>query len=82
MNKQAILELIGYHICEVIPALKGYGFKPNDRLIDLGANSMDRADILTMTMEGLSLQIPRAELFGAKNIGELADMFFEKLQST
>ncbi len=29
---------------------------------DLGANSIDRAEIVTMTLEALSLPIPRVEL--------------------
>lgn len=81
MNKHDIFELIVRHSREVVPELEEYEFKHSDRLNDLGANSMDRADIVMMTMEALSLQVPRVELFGAQNIGELADLFYEKLQS-
>lgn len=81
MNKEDIIKLIARHTCEVIPELTGHNFKPGDRLVDLGANSVDRAEIITITMEALSLQIPRVELFGANNIGELADALYEKLQS-
>jgi polyketide biosynthesis acyl carrier protein len=31
-----------------------------------------------MVRESLSLEIPRIELFGVKNIGELADVFYVK----
>lgn len=79
MNREKIFELIVNHSCEVIPELQGYEFQRSDRLSDLGANSVDRADIIMMTMDSLSLQIPRVELFGAKNIGELADLVHEKL---
>ncbi|MGD8400325.1 MAG: acyl carrier protein [Bacillota bacterium] len=78
MNKEAILKIIVDHTCEVIPELKNHEFKPGDRLVDLGANSVDRAEIITMTMDSLTLRIPRVELFGAKNIGELAEVFYEK----
>ncbi|EGD47495.1 phosphopantetheine-binding protein [Ruminiclostridium papyrosolvens DSM 2782] len=81
MKKEEIFQLIICHSCEVIPELEGYEFKPSDRLVDLGANSVDRAEIITMTLESLSLQIPRVELFGANNIGELADVLYKKLQS-
>jgi polyketide biosynthesis acyl carrier protein len=81
MNKEEVFELIKRHTCEVIPELAGHEFKPTDRLVDLGANSVDRAEIVAMTMEALSLEIPRVELFGAKNIGELADVLYKKLQS-
>lgn len=78
MEKIDILKLIARHSCEVIPDLEGHDFKASDRLVDLGANSVDRAEIIMMTMEALSLQIPRVALFGAKNIGELVDVFYEK----
>ena len=81
MKLEEIFKLIERHACEVIPALEGHDFKPNDRLVDLGANSVDRAEIMTMTVEALSLQIPRVELAVASNIGELAHVLYEKLQS-
>ena len=81
MTKDDIFELIVRHSREVVPELEEHQFKPGDRLSDLGANSMDRADIVTMTMEGLSLNIPRIELFGATNIGELVDLIHDKLSS-
>jgi polyketide biosynthesis acyl carrier protein len=81
MNKKDIFALVVRHSREVIPELEDHEFKPGDRLADLGANSVDRADIIMMTMEALSLRVPRVELFGAKNIGELVNVFYEKLQS-
>ena len=80
MSREEIFALIRRHSCEVLPELEGHEFKPSDRLADLGANSIDRADIIMMTMESLSLQIPRVELFGAKNRGELADVLYQKSQ--
>lgn len=81
MNKEDVFMLVVRQSCEVIPELEGHEFKASDRLVDLGANSVDRAEIITMAMEALSLQIPRVELFGAKNMGELVDVLYEKLQS-
>ena len=78
MKKEDIFNIIVQHSCQLIPELAGYQFKPGDRLADLGANSVDRAEIIIMTMESLSLRIPRVELFGAKNIGELVDVLYEK----
>ena len=79
MNKEKVFELIINHSREVVPKLEEHEFQPSDRLSDLGANSVDRADILMLTMESLCLQIPRVELFGANNIGELADLVHQKL---
>lgn len=81
MNKEDIFKVIKRHCCELLPELQSYEFKLSDRLADLGANSMDRADIIIMTMETLSLKIPRVELFKAKDIGGLVDVLYEKLRS-
>jgi polyketide biosynthesis acyl carrier protein len=77
-DREAIFEVITRHAREVVPELAGHSFVPSDRLTDLGANSIDRAEIVTMTMETLGLAIPRVDLFGASNIGELVDVIFRK----
>ncbi len=82
MNKEEILEIIANHSSEIVHDLVGHDFRNSDRLIDLGAHSVDRADIIQMTMESLSLQLPRIDFYGANNIGELVDIFYEKLQAT
>lgn len=79
MKKEELFNLITTHCCDVIPLLKNHSFQPEDRLKDLGANSLDRSEIIDMTMESLGLEVPRVDLFGAKSIGELVDIFHEKL---
>lgn len=80
MNEKDIFDIVIRNICEVIPELSNHEFKYSDRLTDLGANSVDRAEIVTMSMEALSLNIPRVELHGVKNIGDLAKVLYEKSQ--
>lgn len=79
MNKADVLEVIGQHVREILPGLESHVFVDADRLIDLGANSVDRVEIITMVQETLSLSVARVELFGPKNIGELADLLLKKL---
>jgi polyketide biosynthesis acyl carrier protein len=81
MNKSELLELIAQHTREIIPGLDGHQFVASDRLVDLGANSIDRAEIAMLVQETLGLSVPRVELFGPKNIGELADVFLKKLDA-
>jgi polyketide biosynthesis acyl carrier protein len=81
MDKENIIALIGEHTVAVLPDLAGHAFSAADRLSELGANSVDRAEILMMVLESLSLSIPRVELFGPKNIGELAEFLAGKLQA-
>jgi len=79
MNKTKLLELIAQRTREVLPGLDAHEFVSSDRLTDLGANSVDRAEIAMLVQESLNISIPRIELFGPKNIGELADLFLQKL---
>ncbi len=81
MNKEEIFEIITRHTREVIPELETHCFQSHDALKDLGANSIDRSEIVIMTLESLSLEIPLIEVAGAGNIGELAGILYEKSQS-
>ncbi len=81
MNKEEIFQIIVNHIREVLPELVGHQIQCSDSLRDLGANSVDRAEVVTLALESLSLNIPRTELFGANNIGELVGLLYEQLQS-
>lgn len=79
MTSQDIFKVITGHVCEVLPSLDDYDFQFSDALKDLGANSMDRSEIIMMTLESLSLRIPLIEIAGAENIGELAEILHGKL---
>lgn len=81
MNKDQMLDIVKHYTREVLPDLEPNEFGPAVRFADLGANSVDRAEILMLVMESLSLNIPRLALFGTRNIGELVDVLYEKCRS-
>ena len=78
MTQQDILGLIGRHAGEVLPRLQQHVFQPTDSLKELGANSVDRSEIIMMTLESLSVRIPLIEMAKARNIGELAGIIHAK----
>lgn len=78
MSKDRIYEIIVGHTREVVPSLDSHPFQQTDSLKSLGANSIDRADIIMMTLESLSVDIPLMLLAKADNIGDLARMIHEK----
>ncbi len=80
MNKQEVFEVVIRIIRKALPNLEKHDFQVGDRLVDLGADSVDRAEIISMLLEELSLNIPRMELSGVKNIGELTEVLYGKLQ--
>lgn len=81
MNKEAIVEVLVRNIRQVLPGLEAYSFQSEDTLSDLGADSVDRAEIISLMLEELSLRIPRVELAGVSNLGELVEVLHGKLQS-
>lgn len=81
MAAETVFEVITRMVVEVLPHLSGRAFEPTDVLEQLGANSMDRADIVVMTLQELGLNIPLTEVFGPKNIGELAELLNAKRQT-
>ncbi len=81
MTKDDIFKLICQHAREILPHLAGHQFTESDQLAQLGANSIDRADITIMVQESLNLTVPRVELFGPRNLGELASLLFAKLNA-
>lgn len=79
MTRNDILDIIGRHTRAVLPGLESHVFQPDDALRDLGANSIDRSEIVMMTLETLALRVPLVDLARAQNIGELADVLVGKL---
>lgn len=78
MTKDDIFKLICQHAREVVPDLAEHQFTESDQLAQLGASSIDRAEITMMVQESMNLNIARVELFGPRNIGELASLLFTK----
>ncbi|WP_444944872.1 acyl carrier protein [Microbulbifer sp. ZKSA006] len=81
MDSNDIYAMVVELTCEVLPELEDHQFQPSDSLESLGANSMDRAEIVMMALERLNLKIPRVETVGPENIGELAELFLDKMQN-
>ena len=82
MNKNDIFAIIAKHAQEVVPSLESHVFAQDDALRDLGANSIDRAEITMMTLETLALRIPLTELAGAQNMGELAALIHSRMAAS
>lgn len=76
-HKDAVLAIMKKYIMELLPNVKAEDIHAGVRMADLGANSIDRADIIVATMEELGLKLPLASFGKAKNIGELIDIFLQ-----
>jgi polyketide biosynthesis acyl carrier protein len=79
MTTDSVLTVIKQVIFEVLPQSRGIQIEPTDALEQLGANSVERADIVLMVLEKLNLNISLVEVFGPRNIGDLAELLHAKL---
>jgi len=82
MSNDDVFQLIADCARLVLPGTEAHEFRREDRLADLGATSMDRAEILMLTLESLSLNMPRTQLAGPRNMGELADLLHAGLEAS
>ncbi|GJM07039.1 MAG: acyl carrier protein [marine bacterium B5-7] len=78
MNKEQIFEIVRRNIVDVLPSLSHHPIKLVDDLKSLGANSMDRMEIVVSSMEQLEVTIPLLELAKVANIDALVQILLDK----
>lgn len=76
--KNQIIEQIRENLIDIIPELEGTAISNDETLSNIGANSIDRAELIALTLEQLEKEIPRIELAGAQTINELAELIASK----
>ena len=80
ISRDEIFAIVLRHVHQVLPELEGRPIGLQDSLRELGANSIDRADIIMDVMQTLSLSIPRVELLGPRNLGERVELIHGKMR--
>lgn len=79
-SKEDIFNIIVKNLLETLPHLDAGDITQEHSMRDLGANSIDRADILLSSMEAIDVIFPLHEAASLKNIGELASFLHAKAQ--
>lgn len=77
MNINEIFDVIVQNTREVVPTLEFHGFDFEDSLKSLGANSVDRSEIIMMSLESLELNVAMINFSRAENMGDLAAIMHE-----
>ncbi|BAP56491.1 acyl carrier protein [Thioploca ingrica] len=78
MTKDEIFQIIKKNTLEVLPKVAPEMITIDQQLKNLGANSIDRMEIVTLTMEDLNIQIPAVELGKTYNLQSLVDLLYNK----
>ncbi len=81
MSRDQIFEIVKGNILRLLPDLPSEAVTPQASLVDLGANSIDRVEVATYSMEELNVVVPRVELRGATNIAGLVEILYNGMHS-
>jgi len=79
MDREQIFEVVKQNIIRILPDLPPETITIEKSLTYLGANSIDRVEVATYSMEDLDIVIPRVELRQASNIRGLVDVLYAEM---
>lgn len=82
MTRDDVFTVVKKNIFEVLPFLSGKEIAIENSLKNLGANSIDRMEIVTMSMEHFNVMIPPTEFAAVKNIEGLVSVLYEKVKAS
>ncbi|TAK73855.1 MAG: acyl carrier protein [Gammaproteobacteria bacterium] len=79
MTQDQIFEVIKKSVLDILIDIEPELIKIDKSLKDLGANSIDRIEVISSTLEQLNLKLPLMTFKNATNIREIVDIFHEHL---
>ena len=81
MTQAEVFEVVKKNIRDVLFHLEGQEIPLTASLKELGANSIDRADIAVQCVEDLQIKIPMIEFAGVQNIEGLVALLTRKVNA-
>jgi polyketide biosynthesis acyl carrier protein len=79
--ENALFQVIRDCVMQTLPHVTSEQISPHVNLRDLGADSLDRADIVVAAAQTLRISISSEELADVANLGDLADRMQAKVDS-
>ena len=80
-NEQRVFEVVRSKVLEVLD-VSPETVTRDTSLTELGANSIDRAEVAITSMEELGLKIPRSEFAGVVDLDTLVRLFCSRLEES
>ena len=77
ITKDEVFEVVKRNILEILPDVAADIVSMDKSLVDLGANSVDRMEVVTLSMEALDLKIPLMSFAKVDNIEGLVAVLLE-----
>jgi polyketide biosynthesis acyl carrier protein len=82
MDKIQIFDILKANALSVLPHLDEAIVTENASLRALGANSMDRAEIIMMTLQDINLRAPMMDFASATNIDGICRIMEKKVDNS
>ena len=76
IDKEEIFAVIKANTLRILSEVPPDHITIDGNLTDLGANSIDRVEIVIYSLQELNLKIPAPELHGLKNLRAVVDLFY------
>ena len=74
-SKQEIFDIVKKNTLQVLIDVDPDSVTIDRSLTELGANSIDRVEVVMYSMENLGISVPRTEFQGVRDIRSLVDLF-------
>lgn len=77
MTKEHIFSVVKKHLLATVDGLDAAAVEPGKSMKELGANSLDIVEVVSVSMRELKVKVPRSELSKLTNIGGLVDLLHQ-----
>ena len=77
MTQEHIFTVVKKHLMQTIDGLTDAQIDPSKSMKELGANSLDIVEIVSVSMRELKIKVPRSELSKLTNIGGLVELLHQ-----
>jgi acyl carrier protein len=77
MTKEHIYSVVKKHLMQTVDGLEESAIDGEKSMKELGANSLDIVEIVSVSMRELKVKVPRSELSKLTNIGGLVDLLYQ-----
>ncbi|GAA3494187.1 phosphopantetheine-binding protein [Streptomyces albogriseolus] len=81
VTDEEIFAVLRAQIVDVLPEAADVEITPDHSMRDLGANSIDRMDVVIAAQEELGVKVPNSELTGAGDLRSLVGVFRRSLSA-
>jgi len=74
MTKDQIFAVVKKHLLQTVDSLNEFDIASAKSMKEMGVNSLDIVEVVSLSMRELKVKVPRSELAKLKSVGGLVDL--------